>query len=318
MAITCPPGTFSIQTLLLYFRHSHSLLFVLLFIILSLTWRISISGGRSVRGKITCFSFGKFLVFYSHTVQIYFTGFDLVSVLCLFFDLTSFWTSSWLHCTHKETTQHGNSIYESQTGRFSTRRWGVPYQGPGICMSEDTVFGQPCFWQYPYCPWQYRSPLGFCSPNGPSWLFALFTRLTAHLYWCGSTNLYSRHSAWLDGGGKRHSCHNHPVDHRSPKGPSLQTSWTTSICCCISVICTRYFLFSRLSFFPSTERSQFQVGGMLGGKLCVLVLDKFFVFYGHTVQIYFTSFDLVSVFCSFFDSTHTKKQHNMATPSMTV
>ena len=104
MAITCPPGTFSIQTLLLYFRHSHSLLFVLLFIILSLTWRISISGGRSVRGKITCFSFGKFLVFYSHTVQIYFTGFDLVSVLCLFFDLTSFWTSSWLHCTHKETT----------------------------------------------------------------------------------------------------------------------------------------------------------------------------------------------------------------------
>ena len=239
-------------------------------------------------------------------------------MLCLFFDLTSFWTSSWLHCTHKETTQHGNSIYESQTGRFSTGRWGVPYQGPGICMSEDTVFGQPCFWQYPYCPWQYRSPLGFCSPNGPSWLFALFTRLTAHLYWCGSTNLYSRHSAWLDGGGKRHSCHNHPVDHRSPKGPSLQTSWTTSICCCISVICTRYFLFSRLSFFPSTERSQFQVGGMLGGKLCVLVLDKFFVFYGHTVQIYFTSFDLVSVFCSFFDSTHTKKQHNMATPSMTV
>ena len=36
----------------------------------------------------------KFLVFYSHTVQIYFTGFDLVSVFCLFFDLTSFWTSS--------------------------------------------------------------------------------------------------------------------------------------------------------------------------------------------------------------------------------
>ena len=57
---------------------------------------------------------------------------------------------------------------------------------------------------------------------------------------------------------------------------------------------------------------------MLGGKLCVLVLTKFLVFYGHAVQIYFTGFDLVSVFCSFFDSTHTKKQHNMATPSMTV
>ena len=40
-----------------------------------------------------------------------------------------------------------------------------------------------------------------CSPNGPSWLFAQFARLTTHLYWCGSTNLYSRHSAWLDGGG---------------------------------------------------------------------------------------------------------------------
>ena len=26
-----------------------------------------------------------------------------------------------------------------------------------------------------------------------------------------------------------HSCHNHPVDQRSPKGPSSQTSWTTSI-----------------------------------------------------------------------------------------
>ena len=63
----------------------------------------------------------------------------------------------------------------------------------------------------------------------PTWLFAPFTRLTAHLYWCGSTNLYSGHSAWLDGGGKRHSCQNHPVDQRSPKGLSSQTSWTTSI-----------------------------------------------------------------------------------------
>ena len=44
-----------------YFRHLHSLFFILLFIILSVTWRISISGGRSVRGKITCFSFGKIL-----------------------------------------------------------------------------------------------------------------------------------------------------------------------------------------------------------------------------------------------------------------
>ena len=29
--------------------------------------------------------------------------------------------------------------------------------------------------------------------------------------------------------GERRSCHNHPGDQRSPKGPSLQTSWTTSI-----------------------------------------------------------------------------------------
>ena len=51
----------------------------------------------------------------------------------------------------------------------------------------------------------------------------------SHLYWCGSTNLYSRHSAWLDGAGKCRSCQNHPVDQRSPKGLSSQTSWTTSI-----------------------------------------------------------------------------------------
>ena len=44
-----------------------------------------------------------------------------------------------------------------------------------------------------------------------------------------SINLYSRHSARLDGAGKRRSCQNHPVDQRSPKGPSSQTSWTTSI-----------------------------------------------------------------------------------------
>ena len=63
----------------------------------------------------------------------------------------------------------------------------------------------------------------------PIMAFAPFARLTAHLYWCGSTNLYSRHSAWLDGAGKRRSCQNHPVDQRSPKGPSSQTSWRTSI-----------------------------------------------------------------------------------------
>ena len=57
-------------------------------------------------------------------------------MFCLFFDSTGFWTSLWLHCTHKETTQHGNSIYDSQSGRFSTRRWGVTYQGPGLCTSE--------------------------------------------------------------------------------------------------------------------------------------------------------------------------------------
>ena len=74
-------------------------------------------------------------------------------------------------------------------------------------------------------------------------------------------------------------------------------------CCCISVICTRYFLFSCLSFFPSTGGSRFQVGGVLGGKLRVLVLEKFLVFYGHTFQIYFTGFDLVSVLCLFFDLT---------------
>ena len=69
-------------------------------------------------------------------------------------------------------------------------------------------------------------------------------------------------------------------------------------CCCISVICTRYFLFSCLSFFPSPGGSRFQVGEVLRGKLRVLVLEKFLVFYGHTVQIYFTGFDLS--FCALF------------------
>ena len=32
-------------------------------------------------------------------------------------------------------------------------------------------------------------------------------------------------------------------------------------------------------------------------------LDKFSVFYGRAVQVYFSGFDLVSVFCLFFDST---------------
>ena len=101
-------------------------------------------------GKLCVLVLDKFLVFYSHAVQIYFTSFDLVSVFCSFFDSTGFWNSSWLHCTHKESTQHGNSIYDCRTGRFSTRRWGVPHQGPGLCMSEDAVFGQPCFWQHPF------------------------------------------------------------------------------------------------------------------------------------------------------------------------
>ena len=188
MAITCPPGTFSIQTLLLYFCHLHSLLFVLLFIILSLTWRISISGGRSARGKLCVLVLEKFLVFYGHTVQIYFTGFDLS--FCALFVL---WLDQFLdifvitlhtqrnnkmatpsmtiklarfqhgdgvfhikalafacpkmrslgsrvfdsirivrdYIAHPKKQQHGNSIYDCQTGRFSTWRWGVPYQGPG-------------------------------------------------------------------------------------------------------------------------------------------------------------------------------------------
>ena len=114
MAITCPPGTFSIQTLLLYFRHSHSLLFVLLFIILSLTWRILISGGRSARGKIMCFSFGQiFCILWPHSSNLFY---QFRPSFCVLFVL-------WLY-THKETTQHGNSIYDRRTGRFSTRRWG--------------------------------------------------------------------------------------------------------------------------------------------------------------------------------------------------
>ena len=32
-------------------------------------------------------------------------------------------------------------------------------------------------------------------------------------------------------------------------------------------------------------------------------LDKFSVFYGRAVQVYFSGLDLVPVFCSFFDST---------------
>ena len=51
------PGTFSIQTLLLYFRHSHSLLFILSFIVLSLDQEVLISGGKNARGKIMCLSF---------------------------------------------------------------------------------------------------------------------------------------------------------------------------------------------------------------------------------------------------------------------
>ena len=65
---------------------------------------------------------------------------------------------------------------------------------------------------------------------------------------------------------------------------------------------------------------------MLGGKLCVLVFDKFLVFYSHAIYIYFTGFHQVSVcfltrlvfghLCDYI--AQTKKQHNMATPSMTL
>ena len=44
-------------------------------------------------------------------------------------------------------------------------------------------------------------------------------------------------------------------------------------------ICNRYFLFPRSSFFPSTGRSRSKVGGMLGGKLCILVL-------GHILNLF--------------------------------
>ena len=39
------------------------------------------------------------------------------------------------------------------------------------------------------------------------------------------------------------------------------------------------------------------------GKIMCFSLDKFSVFYGCAVQVYFSDFDLVPVFCSFFDST---------------
>ena len=135
-AIICPPGTFSIQTLLLYFRHSHWLLFVLSFIVLSLDRGVLISGGRNARGKIMCFSFWQiFSILQPCNLNLLYRFRPSFCVLFVFW-LDRFLDIFVITCTHKETTQHGNSICDSQTGRFSTRRWGVPYQGPGLCTSE--------------------------------------------------------------------------------------------------------------------------------------------------------------------------------------
>ena len=140
MAITCPPGTFSIQTLLLYFRHSHSLLFVLLFIILSLTWRISISGGRSARGKLCVLVLEKFLVFYGHTVQIYFTGFDLS--FCALFVL---WLDQFLdifvitlHTQRNNTTWQLHlwisnwPVFNTEMGCSISRPWHLHVRGHSL------------------------------------------------------------------------------------------------------------------------------------------------------------------------------------------
>ena len=112
-------------------------------------------------------------------------------------------------------------VFNKEMGCSTSRPWPLRVRGRGLWAAV--------FLTAPVLSLIVLQPSKVCSPNGPSWLFAQFARLTAHLYWCGSTNLYSGHSAWLDGGGKRHSCQNHPVDQRSPKGLSSQTSWTTSI-----------------------------------------------------------------------------------------
>ena len=109
-------------------------------------------------------------------------------------------------------------VLNTEMGCSTSRHWPLRVRGHGLWAAV--------FLTAPVLYLIVLQPSKVCSPNGPSWLFAQFARLT---YRCGSTNLYSGHSAWLDGGGKRHSCQNHPVDQRSSKGLSSQTSWKTSI-----------------------------------------------------------------------------------------
>ena len=140
MAITCPPGTFSIQTLLLYFRHSHSLLFVLLFIILSLTWRISISGGRSVRGKITCFSFGKiFSILQPHSSNLFYRfrlSFCALFVLWLDQFLDIFVIT--LHTQRNNTTWQLHlwisnwPVFHTEMGCSKSRPWHLHVRGHSL------------------------------------------------------------------------------------------------------------------------------------------------------------------------------------------
>ena len=228
MAITCPPGTFSIQTLLLYFRHSHWLLFVLSFIVLSRDQGFLISGGRNARGKIMWLSFWQiFSILQPCNLNLFYRFRPSFCVLFVFWlDLFLDIFVITLHTQRNNTTWQLHlwlsnwAVFNREMGCSISRPWPLHVQGHRLQAAMFLIA--------PVLSPIVLQPSEVCSPNGPSWLFAPFTRLTAHLYWCGSTNLYSRHSAWLDGAGKR-SCQNHPVDQRSPKGPSLQISWRTSI-----------------------------------------------------------------------------------------
>ena len=72
-------------------------------------------------------------------------------MLCLFFDLTSFWTSSWLHCTHKETTTwqlylwpSNWPVFNMEMGCSISRPWlvlgGRNARGKIMCFSFGQIF----------------------------------------------------------------------------------------------------------------------------------------------------------------------------------
>ena len=151
-AIICPPGTFSIQTLLLYFRHSHWLLFVLSFIVLSRDRGVLISGGRNARGKIMCFSFWQiFSILQPCNLYLFYRfppSFCVLFVFWLDWFLDIFVIT--LHTQRNNTTWQLHlwlsnwAVFNTEMGCSISRPWPLHVQG--------MVFGQPCFWQHQYCP----------------------------------------------------------------------------------------------------------------------------------------------------------------------